>query len=184
MQFKGLFKALPRLRKCFSALRVCISGANMMIILARSSAGRTAAGHVWSELLPSAPSMEQEEQSQLLLLSPGYGPALWLLRGYWIWDGKQRHRDCERNRALSACWAGTTKSLWSWIGKRPGRGWIKGTEGGGNKNGKRFRGKKKEKKKRMGSGKGSRFLKKGVDRRRKAQCVIKGWIKCYNVLYL
>lgn len=46
--------------------------------------------------------------------------------------------------------------------------------GGGNKNGKRFRGKKKEKKKRMGSGKGSRFLKKGVDRRRKAQCVIKG----------
>lgn len=75
----------------------------MMIILARSSAGRTAAGHVWSKLLPSAPSMEQEEQSQLLLLSPGYAPALWLLRGYWIWDGKQRHCDCERNRALSAC---------------------------------------------------------------------------------
>lgn len=45
--------------------------------------------------------------------------------------------------------------------------------GGGNKNGKRFRGKKK--KKWMGSGKGSRSLKKkGVDTRRKSPCVIKG----------
>lgn len=73
----------------------------MMIILARSSAGRTAAGHVWSELLPSAPSMEQEEQSQVLLLSPGYGPSLWLLRGCWIWDGKQRHCDCEEQGIVS-----------------------------------------------------------------------------------
>lgn len=37
---RGLFKALPRLEKCFSTVRGNASGANMKVILVRSFPGR------------------------------------------------------------------------------------------------------------------------------------------------
>lgn len=155
-QDSKVFKAMPHLRKCFSAVRGSASGANMKVILVRSSPGRApgqlAAGLVkpcsrqrrsaWLKLFPILPPAVKTEQSRLLLSSLGCS--------------------CERGiRVSSAHWAETAggpynvTEIHSLIGRRLQRRWLKETEREGSK------GSREKTEEGVGSGKGNRdFLRR------------------------